>query len=55
MMNKLVGSQQMAFIKNMKIMDVALVANEAMDSRLKQNIPGILCKLDMEKAYDHIN
>ena len=25
-----------------------------MDSRLKSNVGGVLCKLDIEKAYDHI-
>ena len=26
-----------------------------MDSRLKKNEGGVLCKLDIEKAYDHVN
>ena len=36
-------------------MDAMLIANEAVDSRQKQKKPGILCKLDMEKAYDDVN
>lgn len=36
-------------------MDAVLIANEVVDSRLKQKMPGILCKLDMEKTYDHVN
>lgn len=36
-------------------MDAVLVANEAVGARLKQKKPGILCKLDIEKAYDHVN
>ena len=45
----------MAFLKDRQIMDASLLVNELVDSRVKQKIPGILCKLDKEKAYDHVN
>lgn len=30
-------------------------SNECLESRLSMGVTIILCKLDMEKAYDHIN
>ena len=32
-----------------------LIANETIDSMLKKNESGVLCKLDIEKTYDHIS
>ena len=34
-------------------MDAVLIANEAVDSRLKDNVRVVLCKLDL--AYDHVS
>lgn len=38
-----------------QILDAILVTNEVIDSRKKKGEPGILCKLDLEKAYNHVN
>ncbi|WMV52976.1 hypothetical protein MTR67_046361 [Solanum verrucosum] len=54
-MGRLINEHQMAFLKDRQIMNASLLANELVDSRVKQKIPGILCKLDIEKAYDHVN
>ena len=52
---KVVSSAQNAFIEGTQILDTTLIANEAIDSLLKWNESGVLCKLDIEKAYNHLN
>ena len=52
---KVISTSQNAFVEGRQIMDAALVANEAIDSILKSNREAILCKLDIEKAYDHVD
>ena len=54
-MNKLVNLAQNAFVEGRQILDVSLIANEVIDSMLKKKEKGVLCKLDIEKAYDNIN
>ena len=54
-MNKLVSKAQNAFIEGRHILDVSLIVNEIMDSIVKKKDSGVLYKLDIKKAYDHIN
>ena len=53
--SKVVSPTQNAFVEGRQILDVALIANEAIDSLLKRDETSVLCKLDLEKAYNHIN
>ncbi|RVW71613.1 Transposon TX1 uncharacterized 149 kDa protein [Vitis vinifera] len=53
--SEVVSSSQNAFVEGRQILDATLIANEAIDSLLKGDEAGVLCKLDLEKAYDHIN
>ena len=46
---------QGTFVEGRQILDAMLIANEAIDSVLKNNEIGILCKLDIEKAYDNVH
>ena len=52
---KVVSSTQNAFIEGRQILDAVLIANEVIGSLLKRKESGVLCKLDLEKAYDRIN
>ena len=52
---KVVSPSQNVFVEGRQILDAALIANKVVDSMLRRNDGGVVCKLDIEKTYNHLN
>ena len=54
-MDKVISKSQNDFVEGRQILDVVLIANKIADSTLRRKKCGLVCKLDIEKAYDSIS
>ena len=50
----IISQSHNAFVEGRQILDTVLIDKEAVDSILRRKEKAILCKLDIEKAYDYI-
>ena len=54
-MDKVISKSQNAFVEGRQILEAVLIANELVYSSLRRKKCGLVCKLDIEKAYDSIS
>jgi hypothetical protein len=53
--DRLLASNQIAFVKERCILESVVVAHEIIDHTVKSGEEGIILKLDYEKEYDRVN
>lgn len=54
-MPTIISKFQGAFVDERKITDGILIASELIDSRERLNVPGLVVKMDLQKAFDNIS
>ncbi|RVW39985.1 Transposon TX1 uncharacterized 149 kDa protein [Vitis vinifera] len=54
-MGEVISYSQQAVIQGKQILNAILIANETLDFRLKDNKSSLFLKMDIKKAFDHVN
>ena len=54
-LGKLISNSQNSFVGWRQILNLVLIANECLDSRVRSGTPSVIVMLDIEKVYDHVN
>lgn len=54
-LSSILSKEQGTFWTGRSIIDNFLCANECIDDGIPSGRPCVICKLNMEKAYDHVN
>lgn len=51
----LISDSQHAFLPRRQLTDCVLITNVNIDAMMRTGWEGVVCKVDMEKTYDHVN
>ncbi|GKV07790.1 hypothetical protein SLEP1_g19511 [Rubroshorea leprosula] len=54
-LDKIIGEQQMAFIKGRQLLDGVIIANEVIEEVKRKKKSSFIFKVDFEKAYDKVS
>ena len=52
---EIISDIQGAFVDGRQVIDSVVIAHECIDSRFRHHRPGVVCKLDFEKAYEMVD